>query len=79
MAAEVSREEMEHGAEAKGKETAASFQLGDNKEAEFSEVHNASSLAVVAGVLRAAVLCGRYNTITVFNSRGEFTLAVHKC
>lgn len=43
MAAEVSREEMEHRAEAKGKEVAASFQLGDNKEAESNEVHNASS------------------------------------
>lgn len=43
MAAEVSREEMEHGAEAKGKEAAASFQLGDNKEAESNVVHNASS------------------------------------
>lgn len=79
MATEVSREEMEHGGEAKGKEVAASFQLGDNKEAESNEVHNASSLVVAAGVLRAAVLCGRYNTVTVFNSKGKLALTVHKC
>lgn len=51
MATEVSREEMERGGEAKGKEVAASFQLENNKAAESNEVHNASSLVLAARVL----------------------------